>query len=85
MSAPVSVRLDDEVQATLEDAAAERGIGLSTLLRELATAEARRLRRARIREQSRAVAAYLATSPEAEAFYRDWGTPTPPDGGGGAA
>lgn len=44
MGAPVSVRLDDEVQATLEDAAAERGIGLSTLLRELATAEARRLR-----------------------------------------
>lgn len=53
--------------------AAERGIGLSTLLRDLATAEARRLRRARIREQSRAVAAYVATSPEADAFYRDWG------------
>lgn len=75
MSRPVSVRLDDEVQSTLEDAARQRGIGLSTYLRELAVDEARRVRRERIRAQSRAVGAYVASSPEGRAFYEDWGTP----------
>lgn len=73
---PVSIRLDDEVQTTLEVAAKERGIGLSTYLRELAAAEAKRVRRERIRAQSRAVAAYVASSAEASAFHEDWGTPT---------
>jgi hypothetical protein len=77
MGSPVSVRLDETVQEILEDAARERGIGLSTYLRELAAAEARRVRRERIRAQSRAVAEYLATSPEARSFYEDWGTPAP--------
>jgi hypothetical protein len=76
MAHPVSVRLDENVQATLEDAAKERGIGLSTYLRELAANEARRVRRERIRAQSRAVGAYVASSPEAHAFYVDWGTPS---------
>jgi hypothetical protein len=76
MGHPVSVRLDEGVQATLENVAKERGIGLSTYLRELAAAEARRVRRERIRAQSRAVADHVATSPEGRAFYRDWGTPT---------
>ncbi|TCZ66167.1 hypothetical protein [Roseicella aquatilis] len=76
MGAPLSVRLDDDVLGTLENAARTRGIGLATYLRELATAEARRLRRERIREQSRQVAAYVASSPEAQQFYADWGTPT---------
>jgi predicted transcriptional regulator len=78
MGAPVSVRLDDEVQATLEGIAAERGIGLSTLLRELAAGEARRVRRERIRRQSREVAAHIEASPEARAFHRDWCTPAAP-------
>lgn len=60
----------------LEGAARERGIGLSSYLRELATAEAKRVRCKRIRAQSRAVAAYVASSPEASAFHEDWGTPT---------
>lgn len=76
MSHPVSVRLDDEVQATLEAVARERGVGLSTYLRELAASEARRLRRERIRAQSKAVGDYVASSPEARAFYEDWGTPS---------
>jgi hypothetical protein len=76
MSRPVSVRLEDDVQATLEEGARERGIGLSTYLRELAVAEAKRLRRERIRAQSRAVAAYVESSSEGRAFYDDWGTPT---------
>jgi hypothetical protein len=73
---PVSVRLDDEVRSALEGAAKERGIGLSTYLRELAVAEAKRVRRELIRAQSRAVAAYVAASPEARTFHEDWGTPT---------
>jgi len=72
---PVSVRLDNDVQVTLEAAAKERGVGLSTYLRELAEVEARRVRRERIRAQSRAVGAYVASSPEGQAFYQDWGTP----------
>jgi len=76
MSAPVSLRLDDEVRRELEDQARQRGIGLATLLRELATAAAHEARRARIREQSAAVARYVQSSPEARAFYEDWGTPS---------
>ena len=76
MGHPVSVRLDEEIQATLEEAAKARGIGLSTYLRELAVDEARRVRRERIRVQSRAVGTYLASSPEGRAFYAEWGTPS---------
>ncbi len=79
MGHPVSVRLDNDVQATLEDAARERGVGLSTYLRELAEVEAKRIRRERIRAQSRAVGAYVASSPEGQAFYEDWGTPSAED------
>ena len=79
MGHPVSVRLDNDVQATLEDAAKERGVGLSTYLRELAEIEAKRVRRERIRAQSRAVGAYVASSPAGQAFYEDWGTPTAED------
>lgn len=76
MGHPVSIRLDDDTQTTLEDAAKARGIGLATYLRELAANEARRVRRERIRAQSRAVGAYVASSPEGQAFYAEWGTPT---------
>jgi hypothetical protein len=72
----ISVRLDDDTQAALQDAAAQSGVGMSTYLRRLAEAEARRVRRERIRAQSRAVAAHVAQSPEARAFYEDWGAPT---------
>ena len=75
MSAPISVRLDDDVRQTLEDAARARHMGLSAYLREVASEEARRVRRERIRAQSEAVGAYIASSPEARAFYEFWGTP----------
>lgn len=74
MSHPIFVHLDDEVQVMLEAVARERGIDLAAYLRELATSEARRLRRERIRAQSKAVAAYVASSPEARAFYEDFGS-----------
>ena len=76
MGHPISVRLDKDIQATLENAARERGIGLSTYLREVAAKEAKRLRREHIRAQSRGVGAYIASSAEAREFYEDWGTPS---------
>jgi len=71
---PVSVRLDPEVRAVLESEATARAMGLSSLLRELATLAARDIRRSRIRAQSGAVGAHVAQNPQAAAFYRDWGT-----------
>jgi hypothetical protein len=76
MGVPISVRLSDEVRRELQTQALERGIGLATLLRELATRAAREAQEARIREESAAVARYVRSSPEAQAFYGDWGTPT---------
>ncbi len=75
MSAPISIRLDSDVRQTLEDEARSRHLGLSSYLREVATAEARRVRRERIRQQSRTVGAYVASSPEARTFYEGVGTP----------
>ena len=75
MAAPVSVRLDNGVRETLEEEARARRIGLSTYLRQIAIETALRLRRERIRAQSRAVGEYVAGTPEAAAFYREWGTP----------
>ncbi len=78
MGHPVSVRLDDQVQSTLEQAAKARGVGLSTYLRDIAAAEALRIRKERIRAQSEKVGRYVAESDEAGAFYGDWGTPLAP-------
>jgi hypothetical protein len=75
MSAPISIRLDDEVRQTLESEAQSRQIGLSTLLRQIATEAARQVKRKRIREQSEAVGRYVASSPEAAEFCEFWGTP----------
>jgi hypothetical protein len=74
MSAPLSIRLDDEVRATLTAEAEARGVGLSAYLRQLAEAEAKRLIRARIRADNEAVAKYIASSPEAQEFCNDWGS-----------
>jgi hypothetical protein len=80
VGSPVSIRLDDKIQALLEAQASERGIGLSTYLREIATQEAKRVRAERIRAQTKAVAEYIRTSPDAQAFFEDWaGPPSPPD------
>ena len=75
MAAPISVRLDDDVRETLEAEARARHIGLSTYLRQIAIETAMRLRRERIRAQSRSVGEYVAASPDAAAFYEEWGTP----------
>ena len=75
MTVPISVRLDEDVRDELEAQARSRGVGLATLLRDLATAAAREARRARIRKASAAVGSHAATSAEGQAFYADWGTP----------
>jgi post-segregation antitoxin (ccd killing protein) len=75
MTAPISVRLDNGVREELEAQARARNIGLSTLLREIATEAARQAKRKRIREQTEAVGRYVATHPEAKEFCEFWGTP----------
>jgi GNAT superfamily N-acetyltransferase len=75
MGVPISIRLDDGVRDELEAQARARGIGLATLLRDLATEAAREARRARIRQASAAVGAHVAISAEGQAFYEEWGTP----------
>ena len=45
MPAPISIRLDDEVRATLEAEARSRGVGLATYLRQIAAEAARNVRR----------------------------------------
>jgi len=75
MSAPISVRLDDTTRELLEREARERNIGLSALLREIATEAAREARRRRTRQQTKAVAEYIKSNPEAEEFFEFWGTP----------
>ena len=75
MGVPVSVRLDDDVRGELEAQAQARGVGLSTHLRDLVTHAARQAQRARIRQASEAVGQRVAASPDAQAFYQDWGQP----------
>jgi hypothetical protein len=79
MAAPVSIRLDDDVRETLEAEARARHVGLSTYIRQIAIETAARLRKERIRAQSRAVGEYVSESAEAAAFYADWGTPRSED------
>ena len=75
MTAPISVRLDDDVRAVLAAEATDRGIGLATLLRQLAAEAAREARRKRIRAGSAQVARHIADSPEARDFADSWGIP----------
>ena len=75
MGVPISIRLDDDVRVELEAQARARGIGLATLLRDLATGLARDARRARIREASASIGVHVASSAEGRAFYAEWGTP----------
>jgi hypothetical protein len=75
MGVPISIRLDDDVRTELEAQASARGIGLSTLLRDVATQAARLGRRDRIRQASAAVGRHVAASAEGTALYQEAGTP----------
>ena len=75
MGVPISIRLDDDVRGELEARARREGIGLATLIRDLATRAARDARRARIRDASERVADRVAVSEAGRDLYDDWGTP----------
>lgn len=75
MSAPISIRLDDGTRELLEREASERKIGLSALAREMLSEAAKEARRRRTRQQTKAVAEYIKSNPEAEEFFEFWGTP----------
>jgi hypothetical protein len=75
MASPISIRLDDEVRKELEAEASARNIGLATLLRKIAADAAREVKRKRIRAETKAVAEYIKTHPEAQEFCEFWGTP----------
>ncbi|MGH3448253.1 MAG: DUF1778 domain-containing protein [Nocardioidaceae bacterium] len=75
MAETLTIRLDADDRAALEVAAQGQGKGLSTFVRELAEAEARRARRAVIREDGDRVVAHLAEHPGARAELDEIGTP----------
>ncbi len=73
MGTPISIRLDDQVRGELEAEARVRGIGLATLLRDIAGEAARNVKRARVREDSERVGRYVASNPEAKESFDFWG------------
>jgi hypothetical protein len=75
MSGPISIRLDEDVRAELESQAREKGIGLATLLRDIAKQAAFESLRARIYAESERVGHVAASNPQAAQFYLDCGTP----------
>lgn len=75
MAATLSIRLDADDREALEAAAHRQGKGLSAFVRELAEAEARRVRREEIRAEGDKVMAHLATHPEARDELDEIGTP----------
>ncbi len=75
MGVPISIRLDDDVRTELEAQAQSQGVGLATLLRDIAGRAARDARRARIHAASARVGSHVAGFAEGQAFYDEWGTP----------
>ena len=75
MADTLSIRLDERDREILEAEAQRAGTGLSSFIRALAEAEARRLRNAAIRAEGERVVEYLATSPAAREELEMYGTP----------
>ncbi len=75
MSETLTIRLDADDRRALETAARGQGKGLSTFVREIAEAEARRVRREAIREDGDRVMAHLAENPQARSELDEIGTP----------
>ncbi|MGH8997400.1 MAG: DUF1778 domain-containing protein [Acidimicrobiales bacterium] len=75
MAETLTIRLEADDRAALEVAARAQGKGLSSFIRELAEAEARRVRREAIRADGARVVDYLAARPEARAELDEIGTP----------
>jgi uncharacterized protein (DUF1778 family) len=75
MTGTLTIRLNAEDRAALEAAAHGQGKGLSAFVREMAEAEARRVRREAIREDGDRVVAHLAGHLEARSELDELGTP----------
>lgn len=75
MSNTITIRLRADDRRVLEQEARARGQGVSTLMRDLAEAEVRRLRRASIRAEGQRVVDYLRRAPAAAAELAELGTP----------
>ena len=75
MAETLTIRLDADDRAALEAAARWQGKGLSAFIRELAEAEARRVRREAIRADGDPVVAHLAAHSEARAELDEIGEP----------
>lgn len=71
----LTIRLDRDDREALEAAAHGQGKGLSTFVREIAQAEARRVRREAIRANGDRVVAHLAEHPQARSELDEIGTP----------
>jgi hypothetical protein len=74
MGRTLTIRLEDKDREILEEAAKEEGIGLSSFIRQLAAAEAKRLWTAKVRQEFEEIAKYIASNPEAQAEIEDWGS-----------
>lgn len=75
MANTLTIRLAAGDRTALEAAARAQGKGLSAFVRELAEAEARRVRREVIRADGNRVVAHLAERPGARAELDELGTP----------
>jgi len=75
MAETLTIRLDTEDRTALETAARGQGKGLGTFVRELAEAEAGRLRREAIRADGDRVMVHLSEHPEARREFEELGTP----------
>jgi uncharacterized protein (DUF1778 family) len=75
MAETLTIRLKEDDRTVLEVAAREQGKGLSTLVREIAEAEARRIRREAVQAEGRRVVAWLAEHPEAREELDEIGAP----------
>jgi uncharacterized protein (DUF1778 family) len=75
MAQTLTIRLAEQDRIVLEAAARRNGTGLSAFIRDLAEAEARRLRRAEIHADGERVVSYLEQHPRAQAELEIYGTP----------
>lgn len=67
MPSTVAIRLADEDRATLEQAAKDSGLGISTYVRRLAERQASRIRTERVQAETGRIAAVIAANPEVAA------------------
>ncbi|HEX6511057.1 MAG TPA: DUF1778 domain-containing protein [Chloroflexota bacterium] len=75
MGATLTIRLSDKAREILESAAHRQGTGLSAYVRQIAEAEAKRLRNEEIKRGFEPVMEYLRKNPAARQELEFWGRP----------